>query len=452
MIFFLSLPVLAILVSLVFLLIYGLPELSLNNPIAIQIYRNSPDFVKKKYNKIAMKQWRQQQGNYRKNIHVVNFFRLYPQAKFSGYLHYRDNTKGTIRCWEIIYGRYYLKMEFEFKSNFSKTGIKSFDEPEFKLIEMRSITNIGRPNSWSAMEAPFFTIFDRQGILEVEMVGEKKEFGLPTWEKLLKNNGDLNVVLPKVIRDKPIKIIYDFSKTEESAERGDLYAQVFLANAYGEGKNVPKDDQKAMKWLKVIFEGNSHYSGWAAYAIGYMYSFGKGVDVDKKKALKWTQKSAELKYLKAFSVLAWKYDNGEGVEKNLDEAIRWMRKGIDLGDPSSYNDLAYIYADKGEKLSEAKRLVDFALSKKPNEGNFLDTLGWIYYKQGKYEEAAKELKKASTISPSIVVYDHLGDAYERLGKNDEAIKCWKRAIPLAKTRQEERKKLIQAKLKKHQAL
>jgi tetratricopeptide (TPR) repeat protein len=76
-----------------------------------------------------------------------------------------------------------------------------------------------------------------------------------------------------------------------------------------------------------------------------------------------------------------------------------------------YNGLAYLYADRGEKLEEALRLVNraLALEKDPDElANDKDTKGWILYKLGKYDEALSLIKEAATkISDDPVIREHL---------------------------------------------
>ncbi|MEK7702105.1 MAG: tetratricopeptide repeat protein, partial [candidate division NC10 bacterium] len=68
----------------------------------------------------------------------------------------------------------------------------------------------------------------------------------------------------------------------------------------------------------------------------------------------------------------------------------------------------------------------------PENGYFIDSLGWAYYQQGRYPEALKELKRAveKTKEPDPVIYDHLGDAYLQNGLHDEALTAWEKALKL----------------------
>ena len=69
---------------------------------------------------------------------------------------------------------------------------------------------------------------------------------------------------------------------------------------------------------------------------------------------------------------------------------------------------------------------------KPDNGAYLDSMGWYYFKAGKFEEAKKELLSAVKQMPEedATVFDHLGDVCEQLGNNADAIGYWERALKL----------------------
>src|SRR5262249_31082621 len=68
----------------------------------------------------------------------------------------------------------------------------------------------------------------------------------------------------------------------------------------------------------------------------------------------------------------------------------------------------------------------------PDNGYFIDSLGWAYYQQGRYPEALKELRRAveKTREPDAVIYDHLGDAFAKNGLEQEAVGAWERSLQL----------------------
>lgn len=117
----------------------------------------------------------------------------------------------------------------------------------------------------------------------------------------------------------------------------------------------------------------------------------------------------------------------------LEEAEKLFFKAIELGNgataASARNYVAYMWAERGEKLDMGLKLIQQALADDPENGAFLDTLGWIYYMQGRYAEALNELQKArSFYKEDSTVWEHLGDTYLKLGNRDAAIEHWKKAL------------------------
>ncbi|PTY03454.1 hypothetical protein DB346_06105 [Verrucomicrobia bacterium LW23] len=97
--------------------------------------------------------------------------------------------------------------------------------------------------------------------------------------------------------------------------------------------------------------------------------------------------------------------------------------------PEIQNSLAYCWAEAGTNLEEALDLSQKSLKKQPDTGAYLDTLGWIYFKQGNFSEALQPLEKAVTLTKDDpVVLDHLAECYLKLGRTEEAIATWKKLI------------------------
>jgi tetratricopeptide (TPR) repeat protein len=121
----------------------------------------------------------------------------------------------------------------------------------------------------------------------------------------------------------------------------------------------------------------------------------------------------------------------------IDKAIETSKLAIKYtkGGGRSYNFLGYLYADKNMDLDEAMKLVLKALEFEPNNGAYLDSLGWVYYRKGDYVMALKNLllaeEKLDEIgSPDSVVYDHLGDTYLKLNNKNRALFYWEKALKL----------------------
>jgi len=119
--------------------------------------------------------------------------------------------------------------------------------------------------------------------------------------------------------------------------------------------------------------------------------------------------------------------------KQSDDSVKYLKQTIKSNPKHApaMNLLAYIYAEKGTDLDEALKLINNALELEPDNGAFLDTLGWIFLKKGMPDHAITEITKAlKTIKDDATIYEHLGDAYSKRGNKNEAIKNWKRSLEL----------------------
>ncbi len=111
--------------------------------------------------------------------------------------------------------------------------------------------------------------------------------------------------------------------------------------------------------------------------------------------------------------------------------VEELKKAIEINpkNADALNYLGYSYAEKNINLSEAYELVMRALEIKPDDGYIIDSLGWVYYRQGKYDLALKTLQKAVEITKDDpVVLEHLGDVYKELGESEKALEYWEKAL------------------------
>ena len=99
---------------------------------------------------------------------------------------------------------------------------------------------------------------------------------------------------------------------------------------------------------------------------------------------------------------------------------------------TALNYLGYSYADKGINLETAEDYIRRAVTIEPSNGAYLDSLGWVLYKQGKFADAVEYLEKAARLTDNDpVVLEHLGDCLYRLRDVDGAVHIWEKALPLA---------------------
>lgn len=95
------------------------------------------------------------------------------------------------------------------------------------------------------------------------------------------------------------------------------------------------------------------------------------------------------------------------------------------------NYLGYMWVDKGMRIEEAFKLLQKAHLLEPHDGAITDSLGWAYYRQGDYATAVLYLVRATEQDPeSPEIFDHLGDAYAKLKRMEDARREWQRALDL----------------------
>ena len=117
--------------------------------------------------------------------------------------------------------------------------------------------------------------------------------------------------------------------------------------------------------------------------------------------------------------------------KNFESAEAEFRKTlkIDPDNAGALNYLGYMLADRGIRLDEAHEMIKRALVLEPQNGAYLDSMGWVYYRQGKLNDAEEALVRAlDQMSQDPTVHDHLGDVYLKLGKTKEAIAQWQASL------------------------
>lgn len=94
------------------------------------------------------------------------------------------------------------------------------------------------------------------------------------------------------------------------------------------------------------------------------------------------------------------------------------------------NNYAYYLSVRGVRLEDAAQMSKKSLEVRKDEPTFMDTYGWILYKQGKYKDAQEYIQKAiDAIGENAdgTLWEHLGDVYYKQGNVDKAVECWTKA-------------------------
>jgi tetratricopeptide (TPR) repeat protein len=129
------------------------------------------------------------------------------------------------------------------------------------------------------------------------------------------------------------------------------------------------------------------------------------------------------------------YQRGIAYEriKQWDKAEPNFNQALELypDHPQVLNYLGYSWVDMNMNLEEGLALIQKAVDLRPSDGHIVDSLGWAYYRLGRYEEAVTELERAVSLMPSdAILNDHLGDAYWKVGRRLEATFQWSHARDL----------------------
>ena len=213
-------------------------------------------------------------------------------------------------------------------------------------------------------------------------------------------------------------------------------AVVHVAFIYQEdGKN-----EAAVEFLKTAIENDPDNPDFKYY-LGTFY---EEID-DFETAEQYIRQAIEIepdnpRYYFRLGVV---YDKDNRKQASMDT----MRKVIEL-DPkhaNAMNYLGYTYADLGQNLDEAERLIKEALKYKPNDGYITDSLGWVYYKKGQFDKAIKYLKRAVELVPNDpIMLEHMGDAYLKLNDKPNALKYYLKSLEI----KDKDKEALQEKIRK----
>ena len=148
------------------------------------------------------------------------------------------------------------------------------------------------------------------------------------------------------------------------------------------------------------------------------------------------------------------FEYGAAAERAglYDKAAELFKRAIEL-DPAdaaqAYNYLGFMWADQNTHLDEAEENIKRALAAEPENGAYLDSLGWLHYRQGKYDQALAELLSAveALKEDDSTVFEHIGDTYSALKQTSKALEYWQKALALDRENKRLAGKIADAKTK-----
>ena len=183
----------------------------------------------------------------------------------------------------------------------------------------------------------------------------------------------------------------------------------------------------AIAMLKPLLKNNSEdREVWLAMARVYQQQ--KQFDQAREataKASELSESDDEKEYIHFLYGSIWER------QKNFKRAEEEFRKALEINPDSAMtlNYLGYMWADQGVNLEDAVHNIQRAVDMEPNSGAYLDSLGWAYYKQNKFDLAQQLLEKAiQRVGTDPTVLDHLAEIYYSQGRLRDAQAKWKSAL------------------------
>ena len=169
--------------------------------------------------------------------------------------------------------------------------------------------------------------------------------------------------------------------------------------------------------------------GEAWTALGDTYrsasKFGEAADAyNHALALREGSKSNDWPLYFARAVAEQGTQNWSAAEVDLKKALT-----LSPNEPTLLNYLGYTWVDQNRNIPEALAMLEKARALKPTDGYIADSVGWAYYKLGRFADAAKALQSAVELVPGDpTINDHFGDALWRVGRKRDAEFQWNHAL------------------------
>jgi tetratricopeptide (TPR) repeat protein len=155
-----------------------------------------------------------------------------------------------------------------------------------------------------------------------------------------------------------------------------------------------------------------------------------------REAAEWMEgylKEHPLKDTRIYFSLGSLYDDLKDWQRGLEYMQKVLE--IDPQHPQALNYVGYTWAEHDMRLDEAEKYVKKAVELMPGNGYIIDSLGWVYYKQGRFDDAVAALTQATVASAAdATIWEHLGDALTKAGKAEEATKAYEKSKALKESK------------------
>lgn len=207
----------------------------------------------------------------------------------------------------------------------------------------------------------------------------------------------------------------------------------------GEGKM--KEAVEVLEEALKVDPSNTRLQVQLIYALKESSDYSKARSF-LNEALQREEKNPDLLF--QYGVLLFELDD---VDHGIEQLEKVLEIQPDHGD--ALNFIAYSLAERGLELERAEGYIQRALKLRPQDGYFLDTLGWVYYQQEKYDESVETLKEAARLATGdVVILEHLGNALEKSGDVDEALRVFRSAVELPEINESDDSKKARTRIEK----
>jgi tetratricopeptide (TPR) repeat protein len=189
---------------------------------------------------------------------------------------------------------------------------------------------------------------------------------------------------------------------------------------------------EALALLRPRLKGDASDYEEYLFMSSVFISAGRGSDAVEaaRKALQLAPAAEPGRKLNAMLMLSSAQERA-GDAKGSEETLRQVLAS-DPNNATALNNLGYFLSERGERLDEARGMIERAVRAEPTNASYLDSLGWVNFKLGKLTEAERYLSDAARRNPtSATIQEHLGDLFQKLGQQEKAQTYWRRALSLA---------------------
>ncbi len=251
--------------------------------------------------------------------------------------------------------------------------------------------------------------------------------------------------------------IYSFQEMQHLGDEEDRRARLLIADTWRAAKELPKALEEAKRAM-------DKYPRDSAMRTSYALLLGENGQVDQAVQILLSQLTHTEGDRDVYLNIAQVYERGrryKEAEENArlaeklpgqprDKEMVWFLLGaiyerqrmfdraeaefkkvleVNPRNAAALNYYGYMLGDLGIRLDEAHSFVQRALSEEPYSGAYLDSLGWIYFKQNKLADAEATLHKALVReSHDPTIHSHLGDVYFHTGRKDLAASEWEKSL------------------------